>query len=225
MSTLSAIRKQIQRLEAEAARITREELSGAVAKIKSMMSEYGITLEHLRGNTAPASAKRSASKKSAGKRAGVGQPRYADPKTGKTWSGFGRAPAWIAGAKNRDAFLVDVTPAEPVAAAPIKRAKKAAVAPSAPKAPGKKVAAAKKAVKQAATKATAAAKKAPISKKSAVTRKATSAPNLALVAKKGAASKRVAAKKSARASAQKVVAKSAPRAASSVDSAAAPSEA
>ena len=225
MATLSAIRKQIQRLEAEAARITREELSGAVAKIKSLMSEYGITLEHLRGNTAPVSAKRAAPKKSAGKRAGVGQPRYADPKTGKTWSGFGRAPAWIAGAKNRDAFLVGMTPAEPAATAPIKPAKKAAVAPSAPKAPGKKVAAAKKAVKKSTTKAAAAAKKAPISKKSAVARKTASAPNAAPVAKKGAASKRGAAKKSARATAKKVAAKSAPGVAPSVDSAAAPSEA
>ena len=213
MATLSAIRKQIQRLEAEAARITREELSGAVAKIKSLMSEYGITLEHLRGNTAPVSAKRAAPKKSAGKRAGVGRPRYADPKTGKTWSGFGRAPAWIAGAKNRDAFLVGATSAEPAATAPIKRAKKAGVAPSANKAPGKKVAIAKKAVQKAA----AVAKKAPVSKKSAVSKKA--APTPAPIAKKAAATKRVTAKKSARATAKKVVAKSSPAAAPSANSA------
>ena len=225
MATLSAIRKQIQRLEAEAARITREEFSGAIAKIKSMMSDYGITLEHLRGNTAPASAKRAASKKSAAKRAGVGQPRYADPKTGKTWSGFGRAPAWIAGAKNRDAFLVGVTSAEPPATAPINRVKKATVASSPPKAPGKKMASAKKAVEKAATKVAAAAKKALVSKKSTVSKKAASAPTPVPVAKKAAASKRVSAKKSARATAKKVVAKRAPAATPSVDSATASSEA
>jgi hypothetical protein len=32
--------------------------------------------------------------------------KYADPKTGKTWSGFGRAPGWIAGEKNPDALVV-----------------------------------------------------------------------------------------------------------------------
>ncbi|WP_435530751.1 H-NS family nucleoid-associated regulatory protein [Paraburkholderia caledonica] len=31
---------------------------------------------------------------------------YADPKTGATWSGRGRAPAWIAGAKDRSKFLI-----------------------------------------------------------------------------------------------------------------------
>jgi len=31
---------------------------------------------------------------------------YRDPKSGATWSGRGRAPAWIANAKNRDRFLV-----------------------------------------------------------------------------------------------------------------------
>ena len=224
MATLSAIRKQIQRLEAEAARITREELSGAVANIKSLMSEYGIKLEHLRGSTAPVGAKRAAPKKSAGKRSGVGQPRYADPKTGKTWSGFGRAPAWIAGAKNRDAFLVGVTPAEPAAAATIKRAKKAEVTPSSPKAPGKKVTTAKKAVQKSATKAPAVAKKAPVSKKSAVSKKVASAATPVPVAKKAVASKKVTAKKSARATAKKVVAKSAPSVKQSTDSVAAPSD-
>ncbi|WP_408504307.1 H-NS family nucleoid-associated regulatory protein [Paraburkholderia sediminicola] len=33
--------------------------------------------------------------------------KYRDPKTGATWSGHGRAPGWIASAKNRDKFLVD----------------------------------------------------------------------------------------------------------------------
>ncbi|WP_036025888.1 H-NS family nucleoid-associated regulatory protein, partial [Paraburkholderia dilworthii] len=31
---------------------------------------------------------------------------YADPKTGATWSGRGRAPAWIASAKDRSKFLI-----------------------------------------------------------------------------------------------------------------------
>jgi hypothetical protein len=33
--------------------------------------------------------------------------KYRDPKTGATWTGHGRAPSWIASAKNRDRFLVD----------------------------------------------------------------------------------------------------------------------
>lgn len=35
----------------------------------------------------------------------VHPPKYQDPRTGKTWSGRGRAPTWIEG-KNRDQFLI-----------------------------------------------------------------------------------------------------------------------
>ncbi len=31
-------------------------------------------------------------------------PKYQDPKTGATWTGRGRAPAWLG--KNRDKFLI-----------------------------------------------------------------------------------------------------------------------
>jgi DNA-binding protein H-NS len=36
-----------------------------------------------------------------------------NPKTGATWSGRGRAPAWIASAKNRDRFRVDGNTSKP----------------------------------------------------------------------------------------------------------------
>ncbi|CAG9252413.1 DNA-binding protein Bv3F [Burkholderia diffusa] len=32
-------------------------------------------------------------------------PKYRDPKTGATWSGRGRSPAWLAG-KKRERFLI-----------------------------------------------------------------------------------------------------------------------
>lgn len=38
---------------------------------------------------------------------GAPKARYKDPKSGATWSGHGRAPGWIANAKNRDRFLID----------------------------------------------------------------------------------------------------------------------
>ena len=195
MATLSAIRKQIQRLEAEAERITKQEMSGAIAKIKSLMSDFGVTVEHLVAKSAPVTAKRAASKKAASpKRAGAGVARYADPKTGKTWTGFGRAPAWIAEAKNRDAFLIGSTVAEPETAAPAKRAKKTAAAT--PAAAVKKVTKAAKAAKKAPKKVTAVAKKTPAAKKSAaptaakkVARKAAKKAS-AKVAKKVAGSKK-----------------------------------
>jgi DNA-binding protein H-NS len=85
------------------------------------------------------------------KRTSKGAAKYADPKTGKTWSGFGRAPGWIAGAKNRDAFLVDkIGVKSPEVAAKASVAKKKSAA---------KKASAKKVAKPAAKKAVAVAKK------------------------------------------------------------------
>jgi DNA-binding protein H-NS len=42
-----------------------------------------------------------------GKRKGPQPALYLDPKSGATWSGRGRAPAWLAGAKDRSKFLID----------------------------------------------------------------------------------------------------------------------
>jgi len=87
---------------------------------------------------------------------------YRDPKTGATWSGRARAPAWVANAKDRSKFLID----DAAAAGEKSVVKKAA----AKKAPAAKKTAAKKV---AATK-TAATKKVAVKKVSA--RKALPAP-------------------------------------------------
>src|SRR3954452_6244393 len=98
MTSLASIKKQIATLEAEAARITKAETSAAIAKVKELMSSFGLTAEHL--GLAVGRGKRMSTKKSAPKRIGAGTAKYADPKTGKTWSGFGRVPKWIASAKS-----------------------------------------------------------------------------------------------------------------------------
>jgi DNA-binding protein H-NS len=48
-------------------------------------------------------------------------PKYRDPKTGATWSGHARPPAWIRDAKDRSVFLIEGS-----AASATKPAKKAA---------------------------------------------------------------------------------------------------
>ncbi len=143
MTSLAAIRKQIAALEAEAARITKAEMSAAIAKIKELMETFGLTAEHI-GLTATRK-RMGAAKKSVSRKTSAGRAKYADPQTGKTWSGFGRAPAWIAAVKNRDDFLVDKREAQvakaatraPVAskkvAKPVRKATKGAVKSSAKK--------------------------------------------------------------------------------------------
>jgi DNA-binding protein H-NS len=196
MSKLAAIKKQIAALEAEAERITKQEMLGAIAKVKEIMSTFGLTIEHLQASIAAKG--RTVAKTVKPKRAGGGVAKYADPKTGKTWSGFGRAPAWIAGAKSRDAFLVDKTG--------IKAPEAVLKAPVATKKPTAKAASAKKVTKPAAKKAVAATKKAARAAPAAAKKKSS--------AKK--ASPRIAAKKSAPKKAVPKGAASAPGAAQSV---------
>ncbi len=153
MSKLSALKKQIAALEAQAERIAKAEMTSAIAKIKDIMSEFNLTMEHLSQSVA---GKRAA-KKTKAKTASVA--KYVDPKTGKTWSGFGRAPGWIAGAKNRDAFLAGKSAAaDSTAKAPAVAKKVAAKA-------AKAVKVAKKGVASAAKKAVAAGKKTTAGKK------------------------------------------------------------
>ena len=177
MSKLTALKKQIAALEAQAERIAKEEMASAIAKVKDIMAEFNLTIEHL---TSGVGGKRAAKKaKAKAKTASVA--KYADPKTGKTWSGFGRAPGWIAGSKNRDAFLVGKSAAPEAVvkapAAPKKVTAKAAKAVKAAKATSKPVQ--KKAVtpaKKTATKkvASVVAKKTPAAKKSAAKKAAPS---------------------------------------------------
>src|SRR5476649_2009587 len=147
MSKLTALKKKIATLQAQAERIAKTEASSAIAKVKQIMAEFNLTIEHL---TQTVTGKRAA-KKTKAKKASVA--KYVDPKTGKTWSGFGRAPSWIAGAKDRDAFLVGkIAAAESAVKAP-------AAAKKAPAKAAKAVKVAKKTAKSAAKKAVAPAKK------------------------------------------------------------------
>src|SRR4029453_19680675 len=58
-------------------------------------------------NTKAPSKRHSASKpKAAATATTVGVAKYRDPQTGKTWTGRGKPPNWIAGAKDRQAFLI-----------------------------------------------------------------------------------------------------------------------
>ncbi len=180
MSKLTALKKQIAALEAQAERIAKEEMSSAIAKVKNIMAEFNLTIEHL----SQAVVGKRAAKKTKAKTASVA--KYADPKTGKTWSGFGRAPGWIAGAKNRDAFLVGKSVA-PESAANAPAAGKKALAKAV-----KAVKVAKKAAKPAvaATKKASKAEAAPVaSKKKPATKKASAKKSVP----KSAASKRAAA--------------------------------
>ncbi|MDF3099065.1 H-NS histone family protein [Burkholderia semiarida] len=118
---------------------------------------------------APAKSARagSAAVKAANYVRGPQRPKYRDPKSGATWSGRGRAPAWLAAAKDPSKFLIDGTDEATLAAKPTATRKSVA----SKKVVVKKAAAAKKVpTKKPATKTPvqasqkAPAKKAPVKK-------------------------------------------------------------
>lgn len=81
----------------EAARVA--EISAVIDQIRSLVVEYDLTPEQVFGR------KRIGAAGTAKPKAEV-SAKYHNPKTGETWSGRGRAPAWIKNVKNRDRFLI-----------------------------------------------------------------------------------------------------------------------
>ena len=94
MATYKQLTEQMAKVQAQMAVAREKELAATIEQIKEQIAEYGITAEEL-----GFSSKRSASRKTGGL-----PPKYRDPKSGATWSGRGRAPAWLG--KRRDKFLI-----------------------------------------------------------------------------------------------------------------------
>jgi DNA-binding protein H-NS len=109
MATLDNLQAKIAKLQAQAEAIVKKDSSAVIAKIRDLMEKHGLT-------TADIDAYVGGAKK-AGRKPGVkaaaksssSVAKYLDPKTGATWTGRGRAPAWIASAKDRSKFLVEGT--------------------------------------------------------------------------------------------------------------------
>lgn len=144
-TTLASIRKQIADLEKRAEALIKEEAQGAIAKVRELIDRYGLSPEDLgfgggaKAAKASKAGRRTAAKPGRKKKApakAAGVPMYRDPKTGKTWTGRGKPPAWIAGAKSREAFLIGAEAAAPEAAEapaqPARRAGRKAVAEASP---------------------------------------------------------------------------------------------
>lgn len=132
MKTLAAIQKQIAQLQKQAEAIASTAKKEAIGKARELIERHGLTAEDLglAGGKRKAATKVGKSKASSG----AGTPKYRDPATGKTWTGVGRAPAWIAEAKDRSKFLVegtsDAKSAEPGATVRTRARKSATEAPS-----------------------------------------------------------------------------------------------
>lgn len=87
--------QQREVLEQQISDARRRELADAIAKVRTMISEFGLTVQDVfpsgRGRSATAGSKVA--------------PKYRDPATGQTWTGRGKAPKWIQN-QAREQFLI-----------------------------------------------------------------------------------------------------------------------
>ena len=86
---------QRQNLEAQIEAARKTELQDAVASVRQLISEFGLT----QADVFPAGRGKNSNKGS------TVAPKYRDPGTGSTWTGRGKPPLWIAG-KDRSHFEI-----------------------------------------------------------------------------------------------------------------------
>lgn len=199
MASYQQIKARIAKLEREAAAARRKEKSDVIAKIHKMMADHELTVADLELKGARKTT-RPAAKKT------VGQPKFQDPASGKTWTGRGKPPGWIADALKsgeQDRFLIGGAAPGKSKATKVSKVTKVSKAKPAARKTSAGLAVVKKPAKAASgaatkTRAKAAATKAPAAKRAKAASKAASKPSAKAVAKKPAA-KKAAAKVTAKA--------------------------
>ncbi|WP_454739443.1 H-NS histone family protein [Cupriavidus necator] len=102
MATYEELMAQKQALEAQIEGARAHEVPGVIEKIRELMLRYELSPEDIaprRRRGRPAGSSDAAVEKA------PLPPKYRDPKTGKTWSGRGRTPAWLG--KRPERFLIE----------------------------------------------------------------------------------------------------------------------
>lgn len=98
MPDLSELLAQKAALEQQIVDAQREQRAQAIAQVRALMAEHGLTLADL-GSRAAASPRKAGSGKVA--------PKFRNPATGDTWSGRGLQPNWLKSALAGGAKLED----------------------------------------------------------------------------------------------------------------------
>lgn len=87
MSTLKELLNQKAELDKAIESTRKQELANAIAQVRSLMQEYGITVADISGK----SSTRAPSASKGGKVAA----KYRNAATGESWSGRGLQPKWL----------------------------------------------------------------------------------------------------------------------------------
>ena len=90
MATLQELLAQKAALERQIDEARREDRAAAIAQVKALMEQHGLTAADLVGKAAPA--------RSGGKSSGKVAAKYRNQETGETWSGRGLKPKWLTAA-------------------------------------------------------------------------------------------------------------------------------
>lgn len=90
----------------------------ALQMIRTIMDRHGLTVDDLISKSQSKRLKvqvpqlgklpkLNGKTPATGRKRGPQPPKYRNPKTGETWTGLARPPAWIKDVKNRDKFLIE----------------------------------------------------------------------------------------------------------------------
>lgn len=111
MTAGESLSDKIARLERELAEAKEaekvhraKEKAGIIEQINSLIAEHSVAAHELKFPSAIRGSRAPSAKAVKGT---PGIPKYRDPKSGATWTGKGKPPAWIKGAPNRDEFLIN----------------------------------------------------------------------------------------------------------------------
>lgn len=94
MASYQELTAQIESLQKQAEAVRMKEVEGVVAQIHGLMANHGISADEL--GLKEVRAKR---------KAGTAAAKFRNPETGMTWTGRGRAPAWIVG-KDKSQYAI-----------------------------------------------------------------------------------------------------------------------
>ncbi len=86
MASLKDLIAQKEALEQEIERTRRKDRADAIAKVRALMDEYGLSSADIAAKRAPKPAKTAGRKVAA---------KYRNAATGDTWSGRGLQPKWL----------------------------------------------------------------------------------------------------------------------------------
>ncbi len=93
MTGFREFQAELERLHQQAETARRQEKRAALQKIRALIAEYDLQASDLGLDDGRR------------RKPSVGTPKFRDPITGATWTGRGRAPAWLQG-KDRAQFEI-----------------------------------------------------------------------------------------------------------------------